>query len=136
MVEYEEIFNAILPSLYETLNDADSSEVFMDGATNIFNYPEYHDIDKAKELLSLLSDKQAVMELFNPQDDITISIGEENYKPQAKECSIISAEYSFGNRPIGKIGLIGPRRINYSKVIAIMSEVVKELNNILNYHVK
>ena len=108
----------------------------MDGATNIFNYPEYHDIDKAKELLSLLSDKQAVMELFNPQDDITISIGEENYKPQAKECSIISAEYSFGNRPIGKIGLIGPRRINYSKVIAIMSEVVKELNNILNDHVK
>ena len=94
------------------------------------------DIDKAKELLSLLSDKQAVMELFNPQDDITISIGEENYKPQAKECSIISAEYSFGNRPIGKIGLIGPRRINYSKVIAIMSEVVKELNNILNDHVK
>ena len=76
------------------------------------------------------------MELFNPQDDITISIGEENYKPQAKECSIISAEYSFGNRPIGKIGLIGPRRINYSKVIAIMSEVVKELNNILNDHVK
>ena len=136
LVEYEEIFNAILPSLYETLNDADSSEVFMDGATNIFNYPEYHDIDKAKELLSLLSDKQAVMELFNPQDDITISIGEENYKPQAKECSIISAEYSFGNRPIGKIGLIGPRRINYSKVIAIMSEVVKELNNILNDHVK
>ena len=76
------------------------------------------------------------MELFNPQDDITISIGEENYKPQAKECSIISAEYSFGNRPIGKIGLIGPRRINYSKVIAIMSEVVKELNKILNDHVK
>lgn len=141
LVEYQEIFNAILPSLYETLNDADSSEVFMDGTTNIFNYPEYQDIDKAKELLSLLNDKKAVMELFNPQDDvsqddITISIGEENYKPQAKECSIISAEYSFGNRPIGKIGLIGPRRINYSKVIAIMSEVVKELNNILNDHVK
>lgn len=136
LIEYEEIFNAILSSLYETLNDAELSEVFMDGATNIFNYQEYHDIGKAKELLSLLNDKKEVMELFNPQDDITISIGEENYKPQAKECSIISAEYSFGNRPIGKIGLIGPRRINYSKVIAIMSEVVKELNNILNGHIE
>jgi len=75
------------------------------------------------------------MDLFNPQEKITISIGDENYKEQAKDCSIISAEYSFGNRPIGKIGLIGPRRINYSKVIKIMREVVKELNNILNDHV-
>lgn len=130
--EYEEIFNAILPILYETLNAADSSEVFMEGTTNIFNYPEYNDIDKAKQMLSLFDDKESLMDLFNPQDDITISIGDENYKPQAKECSIISAEYSFRDRPIGKIGLIGPRRINYSKVIAIMSEVIKELNNILN----
>ncbi|WP_026885471.1 heat-inducible transcriptional repressor HrcA [Clostridium beijerinckii] len=129
---YEEIFNAILPILYETLNSADSTEVFMEGTTNIFNYPEYNDIDKAKEMLSLLNDKEALMELFNPQDNITVSIGDENYKPQARDCSIISAEYSFNDRPIGKIGLIGPRRINYSKVITIMSEVIKELNNILS----
>lgn len=130
--DYDEIFNGILPLLYEALNASDSSEVFMEGTTNIFNYPEYNDIDKAKEMLSLLNDKDSIMELLNPSDDITISIGDENYRPQAKDCSIISAEYSLGNRPIGKIGLIGPRRINYSKVITIMSEVVKELNNILN----
>lgn len=129
---YDEIFNAILPILYETLNAADSSEVFMEGTTNIFNYSEYNDIDKAKEMLSLFNDKESLMDLFNPQEDITISIGDENYKPQAKDCSIISAEYSFGDRPIGKIGLIGPRRINYSKVITIMAEVVKELNNMLS----
>jgi len=130
--EYEEIFNAILPILYETLNVSGSSEVFMEGTTNIFNYAEYNDIDKAKEILSLFNDKESIMDLFNPQDNITISIGDENYKEQAKECSIISAEYSFGDRPIGKIGLIGPRRINYSKVITIMAEVIKELNNILS----
>lgn len=130
--EYEEIFNAILPVLYETLNVSDSSEVFLEGTTNIFNYAEYNDIDKAKEILSLFNDKESIMDLFNPSENITISIGDENYKEQAKDCSIISAEYSFGDRPIGKIGLIGPRRINYSKVIAIMSEVIKELNNILS----
>ena len=130
--EYEEIFNAILPVLYETLNATDSSEVFMEGTTNIFNYVEYNDIDKAKEILSLFNDKESIMDLFNPQDNITISIGDENYKQQAKECSIISAEYSFRDRPIGKIGLIGPRRINYSKVITIMAEVIKELNNMLS----
>jgi heat-inducible transcriptional repressor len=130
--EYEEIFNAILPVLYETLNVSNSSEVFMEGTTNIFNYAEYNDIDKAKEILALFNDKESIMDLFNPQENITISIGDENYKEQAKDCSIISAEYSFGDRPIGKIGLIGPRRINYSKVITIMSEVIKELNNILS----
>lgn len=129
--EYDDLFNAILPALYETLNSSNSSEVFMDGTTNIFNYPEYNDIDKAKEMLSLLNDKDSIMDLFNPVEDITISIGDENYQPVAKDCSIISAEYSFGDRPMGKIGLIGPRRINYSKVIAIMAEVIKELNNIL-----
>lgn len=130
--EYEEIFNAILPVLYDTLNITDSSEVFMEGTTNIFNYAEYNDIDKAKEILSLFNDKESIMDLFNPQDNITISIGDENYRKQAKECSIISAEYSFRDRPIGKIGLIGPRRINYSKVITIMAEVIKELNNMLS----
>lgn len=130
--EYEEIFNAILPVLYDTLNIKNSSEVFMEGTTNIFNYAEYNDIDRAKEILSLFNDKESLMDLFNPQENITISIGDENYRQQAKGCSIISAEYSFRDRPIGKIGLIGPRRINYSKVITIMAEVIKELNNMLS----
>ncbi|MBW6408517.1 heat-inducible transcriptional repressor HrcA [Clostridium weizhouense] len=132
---YDDVFNALLPALYETLNESDSSEVIMEGTTNIFNYPEYNDIEKAKEMLALLNDKEALIDLFKTSDDITIRIGEENYKPQAKECSVISAEYSLGDRPIGTIGLIGPRRINYSRVIVIMAEIVKELNNILkNQH--
>ena len=51
--------------------------------------------------------------------------------PGAKNCSVISAEYSLGDRPIGTIGLIGPQRINYSRVISIMAQVMKELNDML-----
>ena len=72
-----------------------------------------------------------MLDLIEPGNDITIRIGEENFFPEAKDCSIISAEYSVDGRPIGKIGLIGPKRINYSKVIAIMNEVMKELNKSL-----
>ncbi|MGL5149603.1 MAG: heat-inducible transcriptional repressor HrcA [Clostridium sp.] len=128
---YNDIFNAILPALYESLREEVSSEVFMEGTTNILNYPEYNDIDKAKEILSLLYNKDCVVELIEPQGEITIKIGEENYIPEAKECSVISAEYSIGDKAIGTIGLIGPRRINYSKVIAIMAQVMKELNETL-----
>ena len=128
---FEEVFNGILPALYETLKEANNTEVFVQGTTNIFNYPEYNNIEKAKEILSLINDKDNLLDLIEPGNDITIRIGEENFSPEAKDCSIISAEYSVDGRPIGKIGLIGPKRINYSKVIAIMNEVMKELNKSL-----
>lgn len=128
---YEEVFNAMLPALYQCLKEDDTSRVFMEGATNILNFPEYNDIDKAKEILSLLHNKDCIVELIEPENDITIRIGEENYIPEAKECSVISAEYSLGDSAKGTIGLIGPRRIDYSKVIAIMAQVMKELNKTL-----
>ncbi|MGL4571238.1 MAG: heat-inducible transcriptional repressor HrcA [Clostridium sp.] len=128
---YDEVFNAMLPALYQCLKEDDTSRVFMEGTTNIFNYPEYNDIEKAKEILSLLHNKDCVVELIEPGSDLTIKIGDENYIPEAKDCSVISAEYSLGDRAKGTIGLIGPRRINYSKVIAIMAQVMKELNNTL-----
>lgn len=125
---YDDLFNAIVPALYDTLKEKDTSEIFMEGTTNIFNYPEYNDIDRAKEILNLLYNKDCVIELLEPKGDISIKIGDENYLPEAKDCSVISAEYSLGGRPVGTIGLIGPRRINYSRVIAIMGQVMKELN--------
>ena len=103
----------------------------MEGTTNIFNYPEYNDINNAKEILNLLYNKDYVIELTEPNGELSIKIGDENYLPEAKNCSVISAEYSFGGKPLGTIGLIGPRRINYSRVIAIMGQVMKELNETL-----
>lgn len=129
---FEDIFNALLPTLYETLDSTDKQEVFMEGTTNIFNYPEYNDIHKAKEILSLLYNKDYVSKLIKTDNDISIKIGDENFIPEAKECSVISAVYFLGDKPLGTIGLIGPRRINYSKVMAIMTEVMKELNESLN----
>ncbi|MBU5591035.1 heat-inducible transcriptional repressor HrcA [Clostridium sp. MSJ-4] len=128
---YEEIFNAIIPVLYEALIEEDYSEVYLEGATNIFNYPEYNDIDKAREFLSLLDNKSYVQELLNTDNKLTIKIGEENYLKQAKDCSVISAVYSIGSKPIGSIGLIGPTRIPYSKIVSIMSKVMKGLNDSL-----
>ena len=130
-VRYDDLFNAIVTALYDSLKEESSSEIFMEGTTNIFNYQEYNDIESAKEILNLLYNKDYVIELIEPKGDITIKIGDENYIPGAKNCSVISAEYSLGDRPIGTIGLIGPQRINYSRVISIMAQVMKELNDML-----
>ena len=129
---FEDLFNAIVPALYESLNINQKEDLVVEGTTNLFNYPEYNDIEKAKEMFKLISDKDCVIELLEPEGDITVRIGDENYVPQAKECSVITAEYTLAGRPIGNIGLIGPRRINYSKVLSIMAQVMKELNKSLN----
>lgn len=131
LVGYEDIFNAIIPVLYESLKSENKSDIYMQGSVNIFNYPEYKDIEKAREFLSMLENKDEVSELLNDSSNISIKIGNENYIEGAKDCSVISAVYSLGNRPIGKIGLIGPTRIPYSKVISVLSNVVKELDYIL-----
>ena len=131
LIGYTDLFNEVVPVLYETLKEEDSSEIFMEGTTNILNYPEYNDIDKAKEVLNMLYNKEYVVDLIAPDSGISIKIGDENFLPQAKNCSVISAQYQIGDGPIGTIGLIGPRRINYSKVIAIMAQVIKELNDTL-----
>lgn len=134
LMGYDDLFNSIVPVLYETLKEDNSSEIFMEGTTNIFNYPEYNNIDNAKEILNLLYNKDYVVELLAPKGGLSIKIGDENYIPEAKNCSVISAEYSLGDRAMGTIGLIGPRRINYSRVIAIMAQVMKELNDALKNH--
>ena len=131
LVGFDDLFNAMLPALYDSLNNNSKSDLVVEGTTNLFNYPEYNDIEKAKEVLQLISNKDCVIELLENSGDISIKIGDENYIPEAKECSVITAEYSLGGRPIGSIGLIGPQRINYSKVVTIMAQVIKELNKSL-----
>ncbi|MGL4452523.1 MAG: heat-inducible transcriptional repressor HrcA [Sarcina sp.] len=129
---YSYIFDAILPALYEILKNGSNNDIIMEGATNIFNYPEYNDINKAKEMLELLHNKENMTSLMDSSNGITIKIGDENFIPEAKDCSVISANYSIGGRDLGTIALIGPRRINYSKVLSIMEKVMKEFNEALN----
>ena len=125
---YDEIFNAIIPALHESLNSAEGSDIYLEGTTNMFNYSEYNDIGRAREFLALLDNKGIIRELLSSSENISVSIGEENFIQGAKECSIISSVYSIGGRPLGTIGVIGPTRMPYSKIISIMSKVIKELN--------
>lgn len=129
LTNYEEIFDAIIPALYDSLNGGDTSDIYLEGTTNIFNYPEYNDIERAREFLYLLNNKETISGLLDTRMGISISIGEENFIEQAKDCSVISGVYSIGGRPLGAIGVIGPTRIPYSKIISLLTKVVKEIND-------
>jgi heat-inducible transcriptional repressor len=126
---HEDIFNALIPVIYESLSSVDQAEVYLTGATNIFNYPEYNDMARAKKFLLLIDDKENLKNLLNSNDDISISIGQENYLKGAKDLSIVSAVYSIAGRHLGSIGVIGPTRIPYSKVVSVLSKIIKELDD-------
>ena len=129
--EYNEILNAVIPALYECLKP-NTSDIYLEGAMNIFQYPEYNDIDKARSFLSLVEHKDVLMDLiYSGDSSLSVSIGNENNVDEAKECSIITTSYSIGDRDAGRIGIIGPRRMDYAKVIGTLNSLADTLNSIL-----
>lgn len=129
---YSEILNEIIPILYESLNYIDRSDVYLEGSSNIFNYPEYNAIDKARSFLSIMDKKDFVYKLLSyDEEDTKIWIGHENQFDEIRDCSVITATYKIGDNVVGSIGIIGPTRMYYSKVLAILKCFRSYLNDTL-----
>lgn len=125
-VDYSEIYNykntieKIIPVINSSIDTNEAIDVYFDGITKIFNFPEYKDIDKAKSFISFIEDKDLLLDVLLEDkfsDEINIIIGNENTYAPIKDCSIITATYTFGGKTIGKIGVIGPTRMDYLKLI-------------------
>lgn len=131
---YEEIFSGLIPTLYRSLKTIDSSNVYSEGVSNMLDYPEFNDIQKAKEFIEFINDEENVKSLMASNSEVkdsntlAISIGKENVLEGAKECTVITANYRIDGRAVGSIGVIGPTRMNYDKVIATLNKIVDELN--------
>ncbi|MDI6601692.1 MAG: heat-inducible transcriptional repressor HrcA [Thermoanaerobacteraceae bacterium] len=109
------------------------TEVLVEGTTNFFKFPEYRDIDRVKTILSFIEDTRMILNLLMPftNNDISITIGSENTFEEVKDCSIITVTYNIKGKNAGTISIIGPKRMNYERVITIMDDVGARLNRIL-----
>lgn len=128
----DEILLPILSGVSECISLVDNAEVYLDGTTNIFNYPEYNDVVKAREFLSLLDEKSMLTRILGNtlnHDGINVTIGTENEFQQIRDCTLVTATYSFGDTVIGSIGIIGPTRMDYPKVISSMHYIRNVINN-------
>ena len=116
------------------LSDVKSAETYVAGTSHLLTQPEFHDVDKAHRVLSYLSDGQSLMNLPIPDNsaDIRITIGPENVAEELKDSSVIVARYNAGGNMQGLIGVVGPTRMDYSKVAARLSYIARELSGILN----
>ena len=121
--QYKTIVDGIIPIINQSMEDMDNIDLYSDGITKILNFPEYKDLEKAKSFISFIEDKDSVVELLlnnSLSQDIEITIGNENiYKP-IKDCSLITATYRLGDTTIGKIGVIGPTRMDYYKLVSTL----------------
>jgi len=127
---HEKLFKSLLSSIYDTAESHTKKDIILGGANNIFNYPEYQDIDKAKGFLEVLETKEVLYEMLNQATDLefSISIGHENNFEEMKDCSVVTATYRVGDKKLGSFGVIGPTRMDYSKVVTTLNYISKSLN--------
>ena len=101
------------------------SDISLSGATNIFNFPEFNDILKAKAFLNMLEEKDVLEGIVNSKgiekENVNIIIGSDNSYDIAKDCGIVTATYIIDGVGVGKIGFIGPTRMDYAKIYSMIN---------------
>lgn len=127
------ILAPIIDNVLRTISAADDTEVFLSGVKNIFDFPEFNDVIKAKIFLHIFEQKDMLRKIINSSmhDSITVKIGTENSIDDLKECSIILSTYRIGDSIAGSIGVIGPKRLKYSQTISVIDYVCETLSDIL-----
>jgi len=125
---YVEHCEAILSVLEQTIAEEQEPKVYLSGASNMLTQPEFKDVDKAKTILGMLEETPLLVQLFqsNP-GGIQVKIGTENSLEAINQCSLVTATYSFEGQSLGTIGILGPTRMEYGKVISLLDYLSKDI---------
>lgn len=133
---YDGIIAEVMDAVATVIRENDDIEIYTSGANNIFKYPELSDNQRASELINTLEEKQMLTELV--QDSMTdenntgiqVYIGNETPVQTMKDCSVVTATYELEEGVKGTIGIIGPRRMDYDKVINTLTTLKSQLDTI------
>ena len=127
--------SVFIDELVDALNfhiEENDTSMSLSGTTNIFNYPEFSDVLRAKTFLNMLEEKENISNMLKSKgiqkENLNIIIGSDNECEVAKDCSIITATYNIDKDVVGKISLIGPTRMDYAKVYSILNYMGLLLN--------
>ncbi|CUH92579.1 heat-inducible transcriptional repressor HrcA [Herbinix luporum] len=134
--EYRELVNDILEAIMQAVTEDDDFEIYTSGTTNILRYPELSDANKASELLYTLEEKEMLSELIHHRMEndknrgIQVYIGEETPIESMKDCAVVTATYEIDEGVYGKVGIIGPKRMDYEKVVTTLQTLMAQLDDI------
>src|SRR6056297_4028805 len=109
-------------------------KVYIGGTSYMLEQPEFNDLEKVKKMLKLLDQEEMLNKIINSisGSDLEIKIGQENEVEDIKNCSLVVATYYISNRAVGKIGVIGPTRMEYPRVISSVDVISDILGNLIS----
>ena len=133
---HSELVSRILDAVAEAISEEEEVPIYTSGATNFFKYPELSDSEKASELIGAFEDKHPLARLVGDgsgegdEHGIQVYIGEETPVESMRDCSVVTATYDLGGGMVGKIGIVGPRRMDYDRVVGILKSLTRQLDEL------
>ena len=130
------IVNNVIDAAAEIVRSEEELKIYTSGANNIFKYPELADHQRASEIISDFEEKQALGSIVQEtlagegQNGIQVYIGNEMPVAGMRDCSVVTATYELGEGMKGTIGIIGPKRMDYDKVVGVLKEIMSQLDAI------
>jgi len=134
MGDHRRLLAEAMQVIEDKMSRTDYSDVIIGGGANMLSYPEYQDISKAQNFLSVLESRDKLKKALATGNgmEVTIRIGPENTLPELSDCSILTATYQAGGQSKGTLGIIGPTRMNYSRAISVLRYMGMALSELLS----
>ena len=138
MGAHNSVIDSVLEIIGNALTEDEDLEIYTSGATNILKYPELADKSNAAQILSAFEEKKGLNQWIeqdpvSQNDDnhaIQVYIGRETQVESMKDCSLVTATYRIDDGVYGKVGIVGPKRMDYDKVVATLQSMMEQLDDI------
>lgn len=122
--------------IYETMSELDTADIKVDGVNKLLQYPEYADVGKLRDLLGVIEQKDKLLDVISARSadgdgDIHVYIGRENDSDAMSNTTLIFKDVNVGGKKLS-VGVIGPKRMNYSKVIGMINSLASGIDRIFN----
>jgi heat-inducible transcriptional repressor len=132
--DYGEIGKALVELILQGLAEDKGEQIYASGTVNILNQPEFRDVDRAIALFEALEEKEHLLSLLGAaakSSGVQVAIGTENVSAAMQACSLVTCTYYVGDDVVGTIGVIGPTRMDYARVMAAVDMVSHALSSLL-----
>ncbi len=135
---HTDVVSSVIDAVADAIRADENLEIYTSGANNIFKYPELADNEKASDIINTFEEKkqlekmvtERLMEDGSEKNGIQVYIGSEAPVPAMKDCSVVTATYELGEGMRGTVGIIGPKRMDYEKVMGTIKKLMDQLDMI------
>ncbi len=127
------LVNTTIKAIYETMSEIDGGDLHYSGLDHLLQYPEYSDVNKFGEIINTFEEKEQILNLVSAvnDNDVNVLIGSENSVNVMKDSAIVFKQIKKDGKTIGAIGVVGPRRMDYARVLATLNELSENITDLI-----